>query len=276
MTLNFKTPQDRILEKVNILLFGQSGVGKTYSARYLDPNTTLFIDGEAGTLSLGAWPGDVLDIRSEADRMGVHPFDMCQAIACVLGGPDPQAEEGPYSKQSFDMYNKALGPGIFDKYDTIYLDSCTVVSRWSYDHAKKQKDLVTTNKGKIDTRAVYGVHGTQMIDWAVQLQHQPKNIILSCILEEKEDDFSRTIFAPQIKGGMAGREIPGIFDIVLTLAKFPADEDTPPGQDPRWFITKHGNPHGFPAKDRSGVLDPYEHADLGKLIEKVKSARQPK
>jgi len=275
MTLNFETPEERLLQrkKVNILLFGLSGVGKTYAARALDPKTTLFIDGEAGTLALGKWPGHVLNIRSEAQRLGVHPWEMCRAIACILAGPDPQAGDGPYGQASYDKYVAGLG-GIekFKQFQTIFVDSCTVVSRWSFDWAKKQPESFSDKTGKLDTRGAYGLHGREMIEWATQLQHQPKNIIMSCILDEKLDDFSRKVYEPQIVGGMAGRELPGIFDIVLTLAKFPAGEETKDEEIPRWFVTQHGNKFGYPAKDRSDVLAEFEPPDLGSLISKIQNA----
>lgn len=274
MTLSFETPEQRLaqLKKINILLLGMSGVGKTFAARYLNSSSTLFIDGEAGTLALGNWPAKVLNVRAEAQRLSVHPWEMCRAIACLLAGPDPKATDGPYSLDSYNKYVAALGDGLFDEFDTIYIDSATVVSRWSFDWAKKQPEAFSERKGKLDTRGTYGLHGREFVEWATQLQHQPKNIIMSCILDEKTDDFSRKVFEPQIVGGMAGRELPGIFDIVLTLAKIPAGNEQSDEQIPRWFVTQHGNQYGFPAKDRSGVLDPFEAPDLGALISKIQNA----
>lgn len=269
--LNFETPENRVRNKVNIFLLGLPGSGKTFAARTLDPKTTLFLDGEAGTLALGNWSGTVLNIREEAKRFGVHPWYMCRAIACVLSGPDPKAETGPYCQAAYDGYVNAFGQGAFDQWSTVFLDSCTVASKWSFDWACKQPEAFSEKTGKFDQRAAYGNHGREMIEWATQLQHQPKNIIMACILEEKEDDFSRKYITPQIVGGMAGRELPGIFDIVATIAAFP-DQSQPDQIDaPRWIVTKHGNPFGFIAKDRSHLLSMYEPPDLGALINKIQS-----
>ena len=42
----------KVVPKVNIVMFGPSGVGKTTQARTLNPNDTLFVDLEAGTLAI--------------------------------------------------------------------------------------------------------------------------------------------------------------------------------------------------------------------------------
>jgi hypothetical protein len=270
MALNFETPEERLKKKVNILLFGESGVGKTYAARTLQPETTLFVDGEAGSLALGDWQGTVLNIRKEAARLGWHPWYMCRAIACLLSGPDPKAEEGNYCEKAYNYYKLNLGDGIFDKFDTIFLDSVTVVSRWAFDWSQKQPEAFSEKTGKPDTRGAYGLLGRELIEWATQLQHQPKSIILSCILEEKTDEFSRKFFSPQIMGSMASREIPGIFDVVLTLARFPSGQEESASEIPRWFVTQQGNQYGYPAKDRSDLLDDFEQPNLGKLIDKIK------
>jgi len=268
--LKFETAQDRLSKKkkVNILLFGGAGVGKTYQARTLDPEKTLFLDGEAGTLALGNWPGSTFSIREQSMALNAHPWELCRALACILAGPEPSAKpDSPYAKAAYDSYVARLGgPEQFAKFENIYVDSVTVASRWSFDWAQRQPEAFSEKTGKPDVRGAYGLHGREMVTWATQLQHQPKNIILSCILDEKKDDFGRTVFEPQIVGGMAGRELPGIFDIVMTLADFKTED----GRGYKAFVTKKDNPYGFPAKDRDGRLAELEEPDLGKLIAKIR------
>lgn len=272
MALKFETVAERLAQKkkVNIALFGAIGAGKTYAARTLDPSKTLFIDGEAGTLALGDWPGTTFDIRKQSIEMGVHPWELCRAIASILAGPEPSAKDGPYCAAEHAKYVAALGGAEqFAKFENIYVDSCTVASRWSFDWSQRQPEAFSEKTGKPDNRGAYGLHGREMVNWFTQLQHQPKNIVLSCILDERKDDFGRTVFEPQIVGSMAGRELPGIFDVVMTLAKFTTED----GKQYRAFVTEHGNKYGFPAKDRSGILDPLEEPNLGKLIAKIQGAK---
>src|SRR3546814_20337755 len=90
MALRIITAEERLSRKpkINVALFGPSGVGKTFQAQTLDPETTLFMDLEAGTLSLQNWRGDVIDVHKEAAALGVHPWEFARALACLLCGPD--------------------------------------------------------------------------------------------------------------------------------------------------------------------------------------------
>lgn len=284
MALKFETFEERAKQtKINIVLLAPSGMGKTTQCRFLDPKTTLFIDGEAGTLALDGpakldngtvlppWRGTIFKIREQAMALGVHPWVLCRAIACLLAGPDPAATTGPYSQESYDMYvQKIGGPEQFAKFDTIYVDSATVVSRWSFEWAQTQPEAFSEKTGKPDVRGAYGLHGREMVRWFTQLQHQPKNIVVSAILDEKTDDFGRKQYEPQVVGSMAGRELPGIFDIVLTMAQFKTED----GKVYRAFVTDKLNAQGYPAKDRSSLLSPLEEPDLGKLIRKIKSTNE--
>lgn len=277
--LQLETAQDRMArqKKLNTLIMGKSGVGKTYLARTLPPETTLFADAEAGTLSLEkskdqpAWQGTTLNLRKESQKLGVHPWELCRALACILAGPDPAAKDGPYSFLSYQQYVNVVCGGnatMFDHFQNIFVDSVTVVSRWCLDWAKKQPEAFSEKTGKPDTRGAYGVLGQELVMWATQLQHQPKNIILSCILEEEMDEFKRVFWNSQIEGKQAGKKLPGIFDLVMTLAW--VDFGEPHGKQ-RVLITQENNEFGYPAKDRSGLLEKFERPDLGAIIAKIQN-----
>lgn len=78
---------------------------------------------------------------------------------------------------------------------------------------------------------------------------------------------------PQMEGGKAARELPGIVDQVLTLSLFDRDGDTwrhnPDSGAERRFVCRAGNPFALPAKDRSGRLDITDPPDLGALLTKI-------
>ena len=111
-----------------------------------------------------------------------------------------------------------------------------------------------------------------MIGWLTHLQHtRAKNVWFVGILDERLDDFNRKVFQPQIDGSKTGLELPGIVDQVITMADI-ADAG---GQPLRAFVCQTLNPWGYPAKDRSGRLEPVEEPHLGRLMEKIRGPAIP-
>lgn len=272
MTLKIIGADERLARpsKINIALFGPSGVGKTYQARTLPAESTLFIDAEGGTLALQDWRGDVLDIRASATDSGLHPWEVARGIACLLAGADPSDAAGAYSKTAFGLYaERLIDPAALAKYDTVFVDSITVASRMCFAWCKLQPEAVSEKTGKPDVRSAYGLLGQEMVRWLTTLQHIPgKSIIVVGILDRIVDDLKRVTYEPQIEGSKSGRELPGIFDQVITLNNFTTED----GRQYRAFVTQQMNAEGFPAKDRSGRLDPIERPDLGALMRKIQTA----
>jgi hypothetical protein len=111
------------------------------------------------------------------------------------------------------------------------------------------------------------------------LQHAPgKTVIFVGILECIVDEFNRERWQPQMEGGKAGRELPGIVDQVISMSLFAKDgdgwrHDPAKGQE-RHLVCRSGNPYGLPAKDRSGNLNVTEPPDLGALLTKINRTRR--
>jgi len=259
----------KLVPKVNIALFGPAGVGKTTQARTLDPKSTLFVDLEAGTLAIQDWAGDVVDVRAIAQEYNKYPWEIARALALYIGGHDPSDANGAYSKPVYDAVSKAFAPIELSKYETIFIDSITVASRECFKWCKVQPE--TFNKdGKPDTRGAYGLLGQEMIRWLTHLQHAPKSIVVSGILDMEVDDLKRVSWVPQVEGSKTGRELPGIFDQVITLQNFKTED----GQLYRAFCCQQQNAWGYPAKDRSGRLEMLEAPDLGALIKKIHTGKR--
>jgi hypothetical protein len=259
----------KLVPKVNIALFGPAGVGKTTQARTLDPKTTLFVDLEAGTLAIQDWAGDVIDVRAVAQEYNKYPWEIARALALYIGGFDPSDANGAYCKPVYEAVVKAFAAIDLNKYETIFIDSITVASRECFKWSKVQPE--TFNKdGKPDTRGAYGLLGQEMIRWLTHLQHCPKSIVVSGILDQEVDDLKRVSWNPQVEGSKTGRELPGIFDQVITLQNFKTED----GQLYRAFCCQQQNPWGYPAKDRSGRLELLEAPDLGALIKKIHTGKR--
>jgi hypothetical protein len=261
MTLKIVTADQRATEAVGVkaLIVGPSGVGKTSLLRTLpDISKVLFLDVESGDLSVSDVP---------VDAIRPHTWPEMRDIACWLGGPNRAfPATAPYSEAHYQHVCETLGPPtVLDKYDTLFVDSLSVASRICLNWAQTQSEAFN-KQGQPDPRGAYGLLGREFIAWATQLQSaRSKNVILLAILDHVKDDFGRMTWEIQIAGAASGRQLPGIFDQVVTMAPVDFGDGTPV----RAFVTKFNNEYGFPAKDRSGRLEEIEEPNLGKLIAKA-------
>ena len=154
----------------------------------------------------------------------------------------------------------------------VFIDSITVAGRLCLQWCKGQPQAYSEKTGKPDNRGAYGLLGQELIGWLTHLQHtRHKNVWFVGILDEKLDDFNRKVFSLQIDGSKASLELPGIVDEVITLAEIQPAE----GPSYRAFICHTLNDKGYPAKDRSGRLDPIEPPHLGQLMAKIQGPVPP-
>ncbi len=206
--------------KTSMAIFGPSGVGKTSLLMTLPPKETLCIDLEAGMKSVQDWPGDSIPVRTFADALDV---------GCLVGGVNPAADprsffsEGHYQhlcKTYPDLVNMIAGKQI------IFVDSITDLTRQGMAWAKTQPEAFSDKTGKPDTRGAYGLLAREVIGLLKHLQHAPaKTVIFVGILERVSDEFNRVVWQPQMEGGKAARELPGIVDQVISMGFFVADGD---------------------------------------------------
>ena len=272
--LTISTAKDRATARgvIKGCILGPSGIGKTSQLWTLNPDKTLFVDLEAGDLAVAKWPGDRLDVFAESQKLNWPIWETTRGIACWLGGPSPLSIDptAPYSKEHYDAVCGLFGdPAALAKYDTIFIDSITVASRACLLWAKTQPRSFSEKTGKPDMRGSYGVLKEEMVGWMTQIQHvKDKNVWMVGILDKSTDDFNRTVWAPQIEGSGTINALPGIFDQLVSMVEVAPDGG---GEKYRAFVCHTLNQWGYPAKDRSSVLDVLEPPDLGALMEKIRS-----
>ncbi len=271
MALRIITADERLSEdagKTTMAIFGPSGAGKTSLLKTLPPAETLCIDLEAGMKSVQDWRGDSIPVRSFPDALD---------IACLVGGINPSADPSGFFSEGHYRHLSETYPDLVQMIAAkrvIFVDSITDLTRQAGAWAKTRPEAFSEKTGKPDTRGAYGLLAREVIALLKHLQHAPaRTVIFVGILERVTDEFNRVTWQPQMEGGKAARELPGIVDQVITMSLFAADGDgwrhEPERGDARRLVCRSGNPFGLPAKDRSGRLDITEPPDLGALLAKI-------
>jgi hypothetical protein len=250
---------------VKMAIFGPFGIGKTSLLKTLD-EPTLCLDFEAGLLAVQEWNGDSITVRA---------WEEARDIACLIGGPNPALRaNSAYSQKHFETAQIKWKECDFSKYRCIFIDSITIASKLCLTWCKSQPESFSEKSGKPDTRSAYGLLASEMSGWLNQFQHIPdKDIIIVGLLDQKTDDFNRTIWVPQIEGTKTTLEIPAILDEVISMVSVKESESDGRIKLVRKFICHTLNATGYPAKDRSGRLDETEDAHLGKLLRKIKAKK---
>jgi hypothetical protein len=274
MALRIVSADERLASagaKTTMAIFGPSGIGKTSLLRTLPPQETLCIDLEAGMKSVQDWPGDSIQVRTFNDALDV---------GCLVGGINPAADpagffsEGHYrhlSETYPDLVRMIAGKRI------IFVDSITDLTRQAMAWAKTRPEAFSEKTGKPDIRGAYGLLAREVISLLKHLQHAPARTVIFVGILERVTDFNRITWQPQMEGGKAARELPGIVDQVISMGYFAADGNgwrhEPDRGDVRRLVCQAGNPFSLPAKDRSGRLDVTEPPDLGALLAKINTVR---
>lgn len=271
MALKIVTADERLAEannKTTLAIFGPSGVGKTSLLKTLPARETLCIDLEAGMKSVQDWPGDSIPVRTFGDAID---------IGCLVGGIDPAADPHSFYSEGHYQHLAQAYPDLvrlIASKRVVFVDSITDLTRQAMAWARMRPEAFSEKTGKPDTRGAYGLLAREVIGLLKHLQHaQAKTVIFVGILEKVTDEFSRAVWQPQMEGGKAGRELPGIVDQVISMSFFSADGEgwrhEPERGETRRLVCRAGNPFGLPAKDRSGRLDVTEPPDLGALLSKI-------
>ena len=245
---------------VKVLILGPTGVGKTSQLRTLDPQTTLFIDIEAGDLAVQDLAVDTLRPRT---------WPECRDLAVALAGANPAVPaDACYSAAHYAAVRDQFGdPERLGRYrPSSSTASPPPAGCASPGRASSRKPSPIAAARRISAAPTVCTR-REMLAWLMHLQQaRGINVIFVGVLETVTDDFNRTEHRLQLEGARTGRELPAIVDEVITYNWIDFGDgvlDAQPSSAPR---RTRG---AIPAKDRSGRLDQLEPPHLGKLINKL-------
>jgi energy-coupling factor transporter ATP-binding protein EcfA2 len=234
----FRTTKNYQSDRTTMLVYGESGSGKTSLIKTLKGNP-LIVNAENGLLSLS-------DIKEEIDVYDItvdtkgHPLKQCLR---------------------FEKLNHLLKELTKDeyksRYDWLVFDSLTEVAQnLIYFLEKKYPD-------KRDALKLWGDYNRFLMELIKGLRDfKPYNILLLSLDAVEKDENNRRFVGINVNGKISGR-IPALLDEVFYLKKFEDDD----GKEQRTLLTS--SYENILAKDRSGKLNKFEEANIEKIVAKI-------
>lgn len=223
--------------KPSVLIVGESGAGKTSSAKTLD-EPTLIISSESGLLCLADQNMDYIDITQDDD-----------------GKPLPKDKR---IKKLLEVLKYLQTPESKEKYKCIFIDSLTEISEnmieaLNAEFPDRKDSLVMFSENNKRMRILIKAF-RDLTDYTV---------IFTALPSVEKDENNKRFIGPNLVGKLS-QTVCGYFDEVFYLNSVLDQE----GNNKRYFITSKSD--GLMCKDRSGKLEKIEEVNLGKIIKKIR------
>ncbi len=146
--------------------------------------------------------------------------------------------------------------------DWLMLDSITEIA---------EQVLAKAGEDSPDPRQAYGVlieRMTKLLKAFRDLENM--NVYMSCKQVRFTDDMGVTSYVPMMPGAKLAAQIPYLFDEVFAMRVMQDDQ----GED-KYILQTHRD-FQYEAKDRSGMLNKYEPANLKKILDKIHGREEEK
>ena len=224
---------------VKMLIYSESGMGKTVLCATAP--RPVVISAEAGLLSLTR--------RNLEKLFGVGNRDITYEIPVMQVTTVQQLVE---AHQYFaNPANRAR-----EHFSTICIDSLSEIGEVVLANAKAQVK---------DPRQAYGELIEKMLDTVKKFRDLPGyHVYMAAKMEPMKDEQTGIVrYGPSMPGSKLGPQLPYLFDEVFRLGK----NKTPQGVSYR-FLQTDGDLQ-YVAKDRSGLLEELEPANLNHVIRKI-------
>jgi len=232
------------IEFLNLLVYGEPGVGKTYLAGTAQDHTktapVLLLDVEGGTTTLRHRPDiDVVQVRSMVQVVEVH--------------------------NKLKVENNGY-------YKTVIIDSLTELQK--LDMSDIMKELVSRRPDRdpdVPDVREWGKTGTHMRNIVRAFRDLPMNTILTALVDASKDSTGTVTLYPNLPGKMK-TELAGFFDVVGYLYTRPDEE-----QEEITRIIQFTGTQKIIAKDRTGCLGHWmENATIPAMFDIIHSNNKGK
>jgi hypothetical protein len=118
-----------------------------------------------------------------------------------------------------------------------------------------------------DARAAYGDMADDMMDTFRKIRDLPNyNVVMTAKMTRIKDDFTNiTSYVPMFPGRILTNQVPYMFDEIFALRV----EQDPTDPTKLVRVLQTGRDISYDCKDRSGMLDLFEPANLGHITRKI-------
>ena len=184
--MQIKSTKDIKAERINALIYGQSGAGKTTLAGTLK-GKTIIISLESGLLSLRSKDVDYIEIKGE-------------------GGVSKIAK----IKEALNFVSKS-------DYVNVYIDSLTEIAQCFVEYAKHEYPEDR------QTMKMWGRYSELITAFIKYCRDMDKNVFFTALEKTTQDDVGRRFCLPELPGSIATK-CPAYFDLVFNLRVIKTDE----------------------------------------------------
>lgn len=231
--------------KITMLIYGQSGAGKTSLVKSLpfEPEQLLYVAADPGQLALKpkkAWkPGEPEFLKRDMGKMGfLKPKTMAEF------------------KETLEIIKKA-----HEKYKMVVIDGLDEVGK---DCLRIFKEAEAAKGSRANMQAAYGNLADAMEAWIGEIQDaQISSLFITHIDEDSESDVP---YGPSFPGRKMTGVLPDLFDEVFCLR---VDKRTVESKPELLLHCNRTVGIRYKVKDRSGCLEPYETPDLKSVLGKI-------
>lgn len=241
MALQVKKLSDVKVPKLNVLIYGPPGHGKTYfTGTAIKATKLLILSAESGLLSLRKLTQDL------AAKTG-KPVDIDYIEVKKFGDIEAAFEELRFKNEG--------------KYDAVAMDSLTEIQKVCMDsilEESKQETARIQDWGTLNNRMVAMIRGFRDLDM---------HFIVTALASNEKDEESQSFVTRPLLQGKLQDTLAGYFDEVFYLHSKEVKDDKGQLTTKRWLQTTGSGK--VQAKDRSGVLPRECPADFAWVLKEI-------